>query len=402
MSASTDSANAPVNDSLSGRKGVLAGGCSAHFLHDGLTDSLYVLLPLWAQAFGLSHTQVGLLKSAFSGATAASQLPLGMLSERLGERTLLALGLTIAGVIFAFGAYSANYEVLILCLLLSGLACGVQHPLSSSIISRAYAQGKRRVALGIYNFAGDMGKVVVPFCVATVAMWYGWREGMITYGIVLGCAGLALLWGLSKLGTALAPPAAHASANGKGWGLKDARGFTVLSTIHLLDDVSRSGFLTFLPFVLIAKGASTGSVGFALALLFGGGAAGKLACGLLAERLGLIRTVVTTELATGVLVLLIIVLPLNAALALLPLLGVAMNGTSSVLYGTVGEFVEPHRQARAFGLFYTVGSSSSAVAPLVFGMLSDWQDPGFSLIFSALAAIATLPLCLALRRHLTH
>lgn len=402
MAASTESTHAAANEASIGRKGVLAGGCSAHFLHDGLTDSLYVLLPLWAQAFGLSHTQVGLLKSAFSGATALSQLPLGLLSERFGERALLALGLTVAGVLFAVGAMSANYETLIVCLLLSGLACGVQHPLSSSIISRAYAQGKRRAMLGIYNFAGDMGKVVVPFCVAAAAVWFGWREGMIGYGVVLGCAGLVLLWGLSRLGAALAPPAAHDSANGKGWGLKDARGFSVLSTIHLLDDVSRSGFLTFLPFVLIAKGASTGSVGFALALLFGGGAAGKLACGLLAERLGLMRTVVTTELATGILVLFVIAMPLEGVLAILPLLGVAMNGTSSVLYGTVGEFVEPHRQARAFGLFYTVGSSSSAAAPFLFGLLSDWRDPGFALIFSALAAIATLPLCLALRRHLSH
>ncbi|MEC9369081.1 MAG: MFS transporter [Pseudomonadota bacterium] len=399
MSAPT--ASAPVKAPAGGRNGVLAGGCTAHFLHDGLTDSLYVLLPLWAEAFGLSHTQVGLLKTAFSGATGASQLPLGVLSERIGERALLAVGLCLAGILFAVAAWAGSYGMLILCLFLSGLACGVQHPLSSSIIARAFTQGGARAALGIYNFSGDLGKVAVPVSVAALAAWGGWQAGVLGYGLLLALAGgLLFLW-LRRLRHALKPMKQHAeAATGKGWGFTDGRGFAYLSGVHLLDDVSRTGFLTFMPFVIISKGATTASVGFALALLFAGGAAGKLGCGLLAERLGLMRTVVLTEFATGVLVLLTLALPLNWTLAVLPLLGVVMNGTSSVLYGTVGDFVTPQRQARAFGLFYTVGSTASAAAPFLFGMLSDWRNPGFALVFAALAAFATLPLCLLLRRHL--
>jgi hypothetical protein len=32
-------------------------GC--HFVHDGIADSLYVLLPFWAQAFGLNYRRWG-------------------------------------------------------------------------------------------------------------------------------------------------------------------------------------------------------------------------------------------------------------------------------------------------------------------------------------------------------
>ena len=49
--------------------------------------------------------------------------------------------------------------------------------------------------------------------------------------------------------------------------------------------------------------------------------------------------------------------------------GVALNGTSSVLYGTVAEFVRDDRQSRSFGLFYTLGSAAGAIAPLVFGLV---------------------------------
>src|SRR3546814_10712777 len=78
--------------------------------------------------------------------------------------------------------------------------------------------------------------------------------------------------------------------------------------------------------------------------------AGKLACGYLAERVGIIRTVILTEAATGGGILLTLLLPDLAVYALLPFIGVALNGTSSVLYGTIGDLVESDRQPRAFGL----------------------------------------------------
>jgi len=50
--------------------------CSAvHSLHDGLSDVTYVLLPLLANAFGLSLAQVGIIRGA-STRSAFLTLPL--------------------------------------------------------------------------------------------------------------------------------------------------------------------------------------------------------------------------------------------------------------------------------------------------------------------------------------
>ena len=62
---------------------------------------------------------------------------------------------------------------------------------------------------------------------------------------------------------------------------------------------------------------------------------GCLALRLVAERLGILRTVVLTELVTTVLILGVLAAPLGGAMILLPVVGAALNGTSSVLYGTV-------------------------------------------------------------------
>src|SRR5207237_233133 len=73
-------------------RAVLATASGTHFVHDGFSDILYVLLPVWAQEFRLNLAQVGLIRTAYTAAMASFQIPAGLLAERWGERRLLAAG----------------------------------------------------------------------------------------------------------------------------------------------------------------------------------------------------------------------------------------------------------------------------------------------------------------------
>jgi MFS transporter, FSR family, fosmidomycin resistance protein len=161
------------------------------------------------------------------------------------------------------------------------------------------------------------------------------------------------------------------------------------------------GSLLFLPFLLKAKGSSLTTVGLALSLTFIGGAFGKAACGWLGARLGLLATVVTTEVATAAAIFTVLALPLAPTLALLPFLGVVLNGTSSVLYGTVPELVTAQRIVRAFALFYTGVLASSALAPVLYGRLGDAAGAVWATVAPALTALAVVPLMLVLSPRLT-
>jgi MFS family permease len=368
----------------------LATTCATHFVHDGIGDALYVLLPIWSQAFGLSYAQVGTLRTAYSASLALLQMPAGVLAERLGERALLASGTVLAGLAFIWLAASESYAALGSLILLAGVGSAVQHPLASVLISRTYAAASRRAALGVYNFAGDIGKMCVAVGVGFAAALIGWRSTVVLYGIIVVAVGIVSFLVLRRF---------LASTDFSGWGFANATGFALLGAIHVFDSACRTGLLTFLPFLLIAKGATPANVGFALAIVFAGGAAGKLICGLVAERFGILRTVILTELATGLLIILIVALPLAWLMALLLPLGVALNGTSSVLYGTVAEFVHDDKQARSFGLFYTLGSVASASSPLAVGIVSDFVGASYALLAVAALAVATLPFCWFLRRH---
>jgi predicted MFS family arabinose efflux permease len=73
-----------------------------------------------------------------------------------------------------------------------------------------------------------------------------------------------------------------------------------------------------------------------------------------------------------------------------------LNGTSSVLYGTVPELVTAKRIERAFALFYTGILGSSALAPVLYGRLGDAAGQVWATFAAAMTALAVVPLMLVL------
>jgi len=176
-----------------------------------------------------------------------------------------------------------------------------------------------------------------------------------------------------------------------GWG-SVGRGFSLLLAIAMIDSATRMGFLTFLPFLLKSKGADLPTIGIALTLIFAGGAAGKLVCGWLGSRVGVVRATFITEGLTAAGILALLPLPLAAGLAVLPVIGMALNGTSSVLYGTVPELVAPARRQRAFSIFYTGGVGAGALAPVLYGLVSDFAMVPTMMVLVAAIVLVAFPL----------
>jgi MFS transporter, FSR family, fosmidomycin resistance protein len=382
-------------------KRTLATCCAVHTLHDGFSDVTYVLLPLLAQTFGLSLAQVGMIRSAHRVAMASFQIPAGLIAERFGERNLLALGTLIAGLAFLALGFAPGFWAILITLFFAGVGSAVQHPLSSTIISHAYPGDGRRIALGTYNFFGDVGKFAFGGIVSLLLVaGISWEAPVIGFGLC-GILTAIAIWmlvadtgaGRQETDSGQMRPAARAA----GWGIRDRRGFTALCLIEVLDSSTRTGFLTFIAFVLIAKGLPEGWAVLSVPLILVGGMAGKLACGYLAERLGVVRMIVITEVATGCGILATLALPAAASFLLLPLIGVVLNGTSSVLYGTLGEYVEKGRLARAFGFFYTLGSVCGIAAPLGYGLVGDLQGVETSIGIIGVAVFLTVPLAAMLK-----
>ena len=302
------------------------------------------------------------------------------------------LGTVVCAGGYILAGFSGGLLGLCASLALAGAGGSTQHPLASAAVSRAYGKNARG-PLGTYNFAGDLGKAVLPPAVGLLLTMMQWRTAL---WIVAGLGLMVALLIRAFMPLVADPPAEVTPAEAAVRERPGRGGFSLLLAIGVLDSASRMAFLLFLPFLLEGKGASLTTVGWALSLVFIGGALGKAACGWLGARLGLLATVITTEAGTAAAILGVLALPLVPSLAVLPLLGVMLNGTSSVLYGTVPDLVPSARIERAFALFYTGTLGSSALAPVLYGRLGDLAGPPWATGAAAMTALAVIPLMLIL------
>jgi FSR family fosmidomycin resistance protein-like MFS transporter len=368
----------------------LAGACLAHFLHDGYTDQLYALLPIWQPEFGLSYAGLALVRALYSGTMGALQLPADRITARLGARAALALATFLSAAGYLIVALPFGFTGLCAGLIIAGVGSSVQHPRASMLVTNSYGKAARG-PLSVYNFAGDLGKATFPAAVALLLLSVGWRPVVGLTAIVGLLTGLALLVLIPRR-PFVVPAEKQTEAKGQ-----NGRGFGILFSIGALDTATRMGYLLFLPFLLHAKGGHEATVGVGLALLFAGGAFGKASCGWLGQRLGVVWSVIITEAATALLMLATLILPLAPLLVLLPLLGVVLNGTSSILYGTVPELARKGELSRAFALFYTGVIGAGGLAPIVYGVIADHSSRTVGVVAAALTAATIIPLVLALR-----
>jgi MFS family permease len=369
----------------------LLAACLAHALHDGYTDGLYAFLPVWQAQFGLSYAALAVVRALYFGTMGGMQIPADRVLRRLSPRAALILSTVTAAAGLLIMALPFGFAGLCVGLVVAGIGSSIQHPRGSMLVTDGYGAASRR-PLGIYNFSGDLGKAALPALVAVLLPVLAWQSVlglMAALGIAVALA-LMLLAPAASVGS----HARKEAASGRGRG-----GFNILTVIGALDTATRMGYLLFLPFLIHGQGGGLPTVGVALALLFTGGAFGKATCGWLGERLGVVGSVMVTEAATALLIVATLFTQLTPTLILLPLLGIVLNGTSSILYGTVPELSDGDT-GRAFAVFYTSVIGAGGLAPILYGAIADRSSQMIGVLASAATAALIVPLVLALRPHL--
>jgi MFS transporter, FSR family, fosmidomycin resistance protein len=184
---STNTGNVQTQ-SVSSRRRTLFTACAAHALHDGYTDLIYLLLPIWQAEFAIGYGALAFLRGLTAASVAGLQVPAGRVAEHFGGRATLALGTALAAMGYVAAGYSAGLAGLCVALVVIGCGLSTQHPIASAAVSRTY-QGDSRGPLGTYNFAGDIGKAAIPSGASLLLALMSWHY---------------MLWILAALGAIIA------------------------------------------------------------------------------------------------------------------------------------------------------------------------------------------------------
>ncbi len=183
-----------------------------HFFSHYYILVLAPLFPLLARDLGVGYGRLGVALGLLNATTAVLQPPIGFLVDRYGPAKVLIGGQALFAIAITGVGWFADYEALLLMMLLAGLANAVYHPADYAVL--AARVGSRRVgrAFSVHTFGGYLGFAVAPATIVPLAAWIGWRTALELVG-ALGLLVALLLWMFRDL---LEVRPQHAAGEGRG------------------------------------------------------------------------------------------------------------------------------------------------------------------------------------------
>ena len=364
----------------------LSGG---HAAVDFASGSVPALLPFFTLKFDLSYTATAGLMLAVLVSSSLVQPLFGLWSDRRGAMWLLPGGVAVAGVGTGLASTAPSYALVVALVFAAGIGVAAYHPEGTKFA--AYASGRKRASgMSYFNIGGNTGYALGPIVVTPLVLWMGLEGGLLVMVPVLVVAA-ALLRALPSLRELVPASAARRALKGE----DDVRAMSLLAVVIVLRSVAWFGLLTFVPLWVVENGGTEGDGGRELSLMLVSGAAGTLALGWVADRVGLRRTLFLTQAALPFLIVLFVAVGGVIGTLSLMLVGLCVVGTFGVTI-VLSQLYLPRHVGMASGLAVGLAMGLGGIAAVVLGAVADAIDLQTALYVAAAAPAVGCFFCLLL------
>ncbi|MGN6110353.1 MAG: MFS transporter [Kofleriaceae bacterium] len=123
-------------------------------------NALFTVYPDLAARYGISDSEIGLLQTVFMLPHAAATLGFGWAGDRFDRRRVIVVGMAIASVSGALGAWGTSYGGLATSRALVGLGTAAVVPVANSILGQLFEGPAKASRLAIFNLGLFLGGVV--------------------------------------------------------------------------------------------------------------------------------------------------------------------------------------------------------------------------------------------------
>ncbi len=171
------------------KSGLLVLFSFGHFANDFAPVGMYLLIPAFGAAMGLSPSEIGLLFTIHALGSALIYVPAGVLTDYVANRGVLLVATFFWVGIGYFGAsFADNYWTFAILIALAGMGDAAWHPIATGVLAQVY--GKRRAyALGVHAVGGHMSEVLALIVSGFLLSLVDWRTAtqiMVIPGLVMG------------------------------------------------------------------------------------------------------------------------------------------------------------------------------------------------------------------------
>lgn len=154
-------------------------------------------IPLFATQFGVSATAAGAVVSAFALMRLVFGLVAGRLSDRLGGRSSLVIGIAVVAVSSLLAGIAQNYPQLLVLRGVGGMGSALFGVASMVLVLNAAGKEMRGQAMSIYRIGFLVGGIVGP-ALGGAVLGISLRAPFFLYGGTLALAGAVGLIFLSQ------------------------------------------------------------------------------------------------------------------------------------------------------------------------------------------------------------
>jgi MFS family permease len=352
------------------------------------------VVPLYARAIGAGTVEIGLINSSFLLMAGLLSLPLGILSDRLGRKGLIVIGLLISsGTSFLLCLVHAPVQMIWVYLLFGfGLACFA--PTMMSLVADITPATHLGRSYGWYTMAVYGGMSLGPAAGGWVAQWWGYKSVFLASGVWILLVCLAVF--------ALLPKSLHHRPAGyqKKPIAEMAKNLTRNLPLMACWLVTLGGclglgmFVTFVPVHAHEQGIGAGQIGliFGTQALFN--ALSRIPFGRLSDSVGQRSHLVVIGLIglaasiAGFGVSTTITWFITCAIGM----GVSMGLAFTTIGALISEVVSPDARGLAMGGYNTMIYLGMMLSSLVMGIVI--RSHGFSLSFFIVAGVNLLTTCM--------
>ena len=254
-----------------------------HFIGDFFQSFIRPLLPVMANKFDLSLTQVGLITGIATFMAFLIQPIFGYLADRYKTRVVLLVGSFVGAICIPMVGVAPYFWMVLLLIGLGSISSAIYHPTAAGMVS-VYAGRRTGLAMSLFGLGGTLGFTLGPLvCSGYVTLMGMHRLPILTLFGVLVFAVLFIMIPASN-GSGHAPKDFFGSLKesiGKVW-----KPIVLIWSIACSRAFVEQALLTFIPVLTAAEGHSLVSVGGILSLFTVGGSVSALVCGHLVDRIG--------------------------------------------------------------------------------------------------------------------
>ena len=337
------------------------------------------VLPVLTAELGLTHTQSGLLETAYLIGYIISKLPAGALSEKYGARKVLASSMIGYGASTFLIGYAQGFTHIFALRFLVGLFQGVHLPVANALLSNRFGDKQSR-AIGFNESGANVGNTLAfPVAVSILSVW-GWRTAFMVLSLPAFLLSVATL-GLMKEEVTTRKEAAEENGN-----LRDYVWVLVpMALSHATYNLVLRTTFTFTPSFLVEyKGMTVAAAGFMSMVLPAAGIFAKMGSGLIVEHTGARNAICGASALSAVFLLSLVIGPDTGFLALnLLVLGLTLYSFSPIIYSSTTGSLPSSLKAVGLGLVTMFGNIVGAISTSVVGALIDAQ--GFEFTFYAIS-----------------